>query len=184
MLRTTIVLICAAAVTGAAQTSFQTPQTPTFRSGVELVQLDVSVYDSDHHPVRGLTAADFTLREDRRALPIATLAEVNLPDAPAVTAAWQRDAAYDVATNDLADRNLFVILIDDTNLWDGVGRLLERAQRLARAVIAHLGPADYATVIFPGDNRRPADRSWVSSRRRISIRCSCGFSTSSASGIC
>jgi hypothetical protein len=43
MLRTTIVLICAAAVTGAAQMFFQAPQTPAFRSGVELVQLDVDV---------------------------------------------------------------------------------------------------------------------------------------------
>ena len=46
-------------------TGAQTPpptQSPTFRAGVDVVQLDVSVLDKNRRPVRGLTAADFTLR--------------------------------------------------------------------------------------------------------------------------
>ena len=34
---------------------------PQFRAGVELVQLDVAVLDDKRQPVRGLTAADFTV---------------------------------------------------------------------------------------------------------------------------
>ena len=39
-------------------------QTPTFRTGVDAVQLDVSVLDKDRRPVRGLTAADFTVLDN------------------------------------------------------------------------------------------------------------------------
>lgn len=38
-----------------------------FRAAVDLVQLDVSVLDRDRRPVRGLTAADFTILENGRA---------------------------------------------------------------------------------------------------------------------
>ncbi len=38
----------------------QAPQT-TFRAGTDLVQVDVSVLDNERRPVRGLTAAYFTL---------------------------------------------------------------------------------------------------------------------------
>ncbi|MEP6918356.1 MAG: hypothetical protein ABJC89_22100 [Acidobacteriota bacterium] len=36
-------------------------QPQSFRTGVELVQLDVAVLDDHRVPVRGLTAADFTV---------------------------------------------------------------------------------------------------------------------------
>src|SRR5690348_2690904 len=39
------------------------PSPPTFRIGVDAVQLDVSVLDAHRRPVRGLTAADFTIVE-------------------------------------------------------------------------------------------------------------------------
>ena len=67
-LHATAVLVAAAAtfLTLEAQTP-ATPQAPAqtppvFRGGIDLVQVDVSVLDRDHRPVRDLTAADFTLR--------------------------------------------------------------------------------------------------------------------------
>ena len=39
----------------------QSGQTPTFRSGVELVTVDVGVVDRQGQPVRGLTTSDFTV---------------------------------------------------------------------------------------------------------------------------
>ena len=44
----------------------QTPSKPeaTFKSGVDVVHVDVSVLDKDRHPVQGLSAADFVVRED------------------------------------------------------------------------------------------------------------------------
>ena len=43
----------------------QSPQAPpTFRGGVDLRQLDVTVQDKNRQPVRGLTAADFRIEEE------------------------------------------------------------------------------------------------------------------------
>lgn len=64
--------LCAAALVSlgiAGALAFQVPpqgdrQAPTFRSRTDLVQLDISVLDKDRRPVRGLTAADFTVLED------------------------------------------------------------------------------------------------------------------------
>ena len=46
--------------------SAQQPTAPqsTFRTGVDVVQVDVSVLDRNRNPVTGLTAADFTVRVD------------------------------------------------------------------------------------------------------------------------
>jgi hypothetical protein len=51
-----------AALLSADQDAAQTP--PAFRSGVDVVLLDVTVLDRDRRPVRGLTAGDFTVLVD------------------------------------------------------------------------------------------------------------------------
>src|SRR5690606_33024518 len=77
------------------------PPTPAFRVGTDVVRLEVSVLDGQRQPVRGLTAADFTIREDGRERPVVAFASVELPpvsrSAPA--AAWLRDAPREVLTN-------------------------------------------------------------------------------------
>ncbi len=49
------------------------PQPPPFKTGVDAVQLDVSVLDKDRRPVRGLTAADFTVLEEGKPRQIVAL---------------------------------------------------------------------------------------------------------------
>src|SRR5262249_2589655 len=49
------------ALLGQAQT-----QPPTFKTGVQLVRIDVSVLDDKRQPVRGSRASDFTVLEDGR----------------------------------------------------------------------------------------------------------------------
>lgn len=57
--------------------SAQTPATqPIFRGGTDLVQVDVSVLDGKRRPVRGLTAADFTVLEDGQPREIQAFTEV------------------------------------------------------------------------------------------------------------
>ena len=56
----------AASVLAIAQEAGQ----PTFRSGIDVVQVDVSVLDRSRVPVRGLTAADFIVLEDGKPRPI------------------------------------------------------------------------------------------------------------------
>ena len=49
----------------------------TFRTGVDIVQVDVSVLDRDRRPVRGLAAADFTILEDGQERPVVAFSAVD-----------------------------------------------------------------------------------------------------------
>ena len=62
-MRAIVVLSAIVTLTGMVPGA-QPAQTPTFRSGADLVQMDVSVLDKDRMPVSGLTAADFVVREE------------------------------------------------------------------------------------------------------------------------
>src|SRR3954462_3414297 len=80
----------------------QLPQTPapTFRVGVDAVQLDVSVLDRDRRPVRGLTAADFTVLEDGKPRRIVAFSAIELPPMPAaVTPSGADTVPPDVVSN-------------------------------------------------------------------------------------
>jgi hypothetical protein len=84
----------------------------TFRSGVDLLPIDVVVLDADGRPVRGLTRDDFTVFADGEAVPIQTIAEVRQDPPPA--AAWPPAVPRDVADNrDAAAERLVVIVLDD-----------------------------------------------------------------------
>jgi VWFA-related protein len=138
----------AAAIVGSAQDP-QRP--PIFRTAVDLVQFDVSVLDKQRRPIRGLTAADFTVLEDGKAQPIAAFAAVDVPSAPPPGATWMRKVTPDVQTNDLAQHpegRLFLILIDDAMLPFDDLRSARSAKDIARSVVDRLGPSDQAAVVF------------------------------------
>jgi VWFA-related protein len=152
LMRTALILVAAGSLaftlaTPAEDSTPQQPQAqPAFRSGVDLVQVDVSVLDRDRQPVRGLTAADFTVREDGKVRPVEAFSAIELPARPAPTgAAWLRDVAPDVATNAIPrDGRLVVILFDRT-----IRNANRPAARLvAEAAVDQLGPADLAAVIY------------------------------------
>ena len=96
----------------------QTPSTqPVFRGGTDLVQVDVSVLDNKRRPVRGLTAADFTILEDGQPREIQAFTEVHLPDRVRTDAApWVRDVPRDVVSNQAGEDQgrLVTILLDRT----------------------------------------------------------------------
>lgn len=74
---------------------------PQFKTGIEIRQLDVVVVDRTGRPVRGLTAADFTVLEDGKPQKISTLDEIAVPEPTAPIVEWMRDVAPDVRTNDI-----------------------------------------------------------------------------------
>ena len=124
------------------------PQTPvpTFRTGVDVVQLDVTVLDKDRHPVRGLTADDFTILERGKPQPIVAFSTVDVP-APASSAApWVRDAPLDVVSN-AENRRLVTIVMDDAYVKLEPD-IMKRAKQIARNAIDQLGPGDLAAVVF------------------------------------
>ena len=150
-------LACGTGCVSAQQPPSPPAQTPTFRTGVDAVQLDVSVLDKDRRPVRGLTAADFTVLDNGKPRQIVTFSAVELPvlPAPAFDAAQRVEAiASDVTSNDLPDGRLVVILIDPflervmvpgrRGIADPPGITAMRAT--AARVVDSLGPGDVAAV--------------------------------------
>src|SRR6478735_11087129 len=136
-----VVLLAVIAVTLPVRAQSPAPQ-PTFRGGTDLVQVDVSVLDGKRHPVRGLTAADFSILEDGQPREIQAFTEVNLPDrVQSREAAWTRDVPSDVATNLTAQEEgrLLIIVLDRTI---PVGEPAMTARRVAAAAINQLGPGD------------------------------------------
>src|SRR3954470_24834724 len=99
-------VVCLAGLTalsldGHAQPPLSQPQA-TFQSGVDVVQVDVTILDKDRRPVRGLAQSDFTILEDGKRRPIVAFAAVDLAEraASSAGATWTRDVPRDVTTND------------------------------------------------------------------------------------
>ena len=135
----------------------QLPQTPppTFRIGVDAVQLDVSVLDAQRRPVRGLTAADFTVLEDGKPRRIVQFSAVELPSVAPVAPTAADSVQPDVVRNDLPEGRLVVILLDPflertmvrgrVTIADQPGLAALRAT--ARKVVDSLGPGDLTAVV-------------------------------------
>ena len=118
-----------------------------FQTGVDVVQVDVSVLDKDRRPVRGLTTADFTILEDGKPRPIVAFVPVDLAErkASVARASWVRDVAPDVTTNDVRPEGRLVVIMFDWSIRIGDHLL---ARRIATAAVDALGPDDLAAVIF------------------------------------
>jgi VWFA-related protein len=132
----------------------QTP--PVFRGGVEVVQLDVSVLGKDRKPVRGLTRADFTVFESGVPQRIVAFDAIDVPDAVEPPAKWMKSVTPDVTTNNLEERRLFVLVLDDA-LIPFEPRMMKNAKDIAVGIIDKLGPYDLACIVFTADNRNAQD---------------------------
>jgi len=137
----------------AATTQAQRPEpAPTFRVRVGVVQIDVSVLDEKRTPVRGLTAADFTVLEDGKKRDIVAFTPVELPartgGATTGTAAWTREVAPDVATNDVSPEGRLVVIVFDWSIRFDDSTL---ARKIAHATVDGLGPGDQAAVVFTSE---------------------------------
>jgi VWFA-related protein len=138
-----------------AQQQAPPAQPPTFRTGIDAVQLDVSVLDKNRRPVRGLTAADFTILEEGRPREIVSFSAVELPPLPEVETPQGIDTVEpDVARNDLPNGRIVVILLDPflqrimvagrVTIADPPGIAALRAT--AASIVNGLGPGDLAAV--------------------------------------
>lgn len=131
-------------------------QQARFSTATDLVRLHVTVLDErTRMPVRGLTAADFTIRVGGEPQTIVALDEVARLG-PAAGGKALTDAAVDVATNDLASPGLFVIVMNDAQ---GTNDPFERqtGKGVAHRIVDALGPNDMAAVVFYRDNRHAQD---------------------------
>jgi VWFA-related protein len=133
----------ALAVLAAVAAAAQEPRQPVFRSDVTLIEVEVSVLDKDRKPVRGLTAADFSIFEEGKPQEIQTFAEIELPPPPAT--AWMRDVGPDVRSNAPRQGRLIALLLDDAHI-DLIR--VKPAREIARRLIEALSPGDLASVVF------------------------------------
>lgn len=127
----------------AAQTA---QQRPTFRSGIDLIEVDVSVVDGDGVPITDLQPTDFTVAVDgepRRVLQahfdlLAKLERDVVQPAPGT-----EDVFY--TSNADAERGrLVVIAVDEESILFGEGRHVMRA---AGEFIDKLSPGDRVSVV-------------------------------------
>jgi VWFA-related protein len=157
-LTSSIVLIAATVTLLGKQTAPPQQTPPIFRGATDLIQVDTTVLDKNHQPVRGLTAKDFTVLEDGRPRPVDALAEINTAarSTSSTAAAWTRDVGSDVDTNRLPDGRLIVIVIDDATS-PHEPKIVENAKKIGLDIVHRLGPQDSAAVVFTRDNRAAQD---------------------------
>ena len=163
-------LILAGSVVLGGAGAAQTPQEqPTFRTEVDVIQLDVSVLDKDRRPVRGLTASDFTVLENGKPQRLVTVTAVDAADRDPSRSARMRYVSNDVAMNDLADAlgdgRLFAIVFDDRYLPDDDTTIAVMTREAARHAIEQMGPSDIAAVIYSQESGKTQD--FTSDREKL-----------------
>jgi VWFA-related protein len=122
-------------------------QQPTFRSTVDLVQVDIVVVDKDGKPIRGLTQADFTIRDRGKPQTIAAFQEIGRDARPAGTQPLMLPSVrLDVSSNqDARAERLVIMVIDDLHIWKS---RTDRAKEISRDVVNRLGPESSMAVLF------------------------------------
>jgi VWFA-related protein len=125
-------------------------QTPTFRTRIDAVTVDVIATDKQGKPVTDLTAADFEIKENGKVQAIDSFKRIVLTDdrfdpdpvrAAPITSmeAMEREAARD-------DVRLIVIFLDDyhTRLGNSMGIRLKLAK-----FVQELDPKDMVAIMYP-----------------------------------
>jgi VWFA-related protein len=134
-------LACAVVVVR-AQDPAQAPKQPVFRAGTMLVPIDVRVLDAQGRPVTDLTAADFTVLEDRRPQKVAHFWTQGLAPAPSVEPLAALQRSQETRTVGPQTRRIFLIVL-------GRGRLQPPAKGVdgvIHLVRNRLMPQDYVAV--------------------------------------
>ena len=123
-------------------------QPPVFRSGVDLVSLDVVVTDKDDRPVTGLTKADFTITAEGRPQTIADFQAVTIPKAERLITREMVTPSVDVASNvHEPTARQWVMVIDDLHI---IEQNLNETKRLVQEFIVSLPKDDQVAVVFVG----------------------------------
>jgi VWFA-related protein len=134
-----------------------TPAEPTFRTGVNYVELPVRVVDKQGNFVRNLAKDDFHLFEDGQPQRIATFAEVDLPvpdpKKPLLesTAGPTANRPFVLHEGDSVDGRVYLFIIDDYHILpDYTFQVKSIVQNFVKK---RMGPRDIAAVVYTGVNR-------------------------------
>src|SRR6185436_11683093 len=127
-------------VAAAPAPSPQTPETPVFKTGVDVVTVEVGVADKTGHPVRDLTAADFIVKIDGKPRRIVSARHISF-DADKVKkrVAASNEETYFTTNIGPPGGRLILLAVDQTNIRAGAVRpLLNTAAKF----LDHLSPLD------------------------------------------
>lgn len=130
----------------------QPSQPPTFRVGVGVVRVDVTVLDDHGEPVADLTKDDFELREDGEAQPVKLFEHVRLTgELPQGSDSSLAIRSPEHARQEAAreDVRVLVIFIDDYHLAYGALEDTRLRRDLARFVQTSMKPTDLFAVMGP-----------------------------------
>jgi VWFA-related protein len=128
----------------------QTPQQPVFRTGINLVRVDVIVTDQRGQPVTSLTPDDFEVYEDGERQQIDSFKLVEVPTAAVAGAEAPRPirTAEDVETEaQRPEVRLFAILLDDYHVRRSSSMVVR--QPLIRFIRDELSPHDLVALMYP-----------------------------------
>jgi VWFA-related protein len=135
-----------AALLAAGTASAQAP----FKSGVEMVTVDVQVVGKDGEPVLGLTPDKFTVKIDGRTRRVATVQFLEQAERGRFIDARAAPGATDDATGAgrAAHGRIFMLAVDENSFWSGHAKAANEAARL---FIDRLAEEDYiGLATFPG----------------------------------
>jgi VWFA-related protein len=102
-------------------------QTPVFRSGVDLVRLDVRVTDDEGRPIADLRPDEMEIKEEGTRRPVLLFQHIEAPRGTYAEAA-QRTIAAQVSTNQGSPRgHVYVLVFDESHILSGHEQRARRA---------------------------------------------------------
>jgi len=137
---------------------------PTFRAGVEAVEVTAYVTDRDGNPVTDLTADEFEILEDGVPQAIASFALVDIPvERVERLPAGSRDLEPDVWSNDVPEGRLYVVLVDEIPAAQA-----QRIRHFLRPFFEQqFGANDMAAIVYLGRAQSRNTQAFTSSRRLL-----------------
>jgi VWFA-related protein len=145
--RSSLIAVVIVAASSSAASPGQSTQTPTFRTRVDAVTVDVNATDAQGRPVTDLTAEDFEITESGQLQSINSFRRFTIEKMPSdfiptpITSldTQEREAARD-------DVRLIAIFLDDYHTR--LGNAMAVRETLAR-FITRLDPRDMVAVVYP-----------------------------------
>jgi len=126
----------------AATLHAQQQQPPVFRSGANIVTLDVTVVDKNGKPVRGLKASDFEVKLEGQVRPVQTVDFIEFRSGPSAASSGPAGQTQSAASTS-RQRRVVVFLYDDLSIKPGASKGLAVA---AQRTLAQFGPDDLVGV--------------------------------------